>query len=103
VQSFLVVDVLDECRQAVYDIVKGLASRHVDLLGFQRDHEAFHLCVVKGISGAAQGATQACCFKGITIGLSGVLTIAFGAIDAALRALAAAGCRGPWRPPRFGV
>ena len=72
-QSFRVVNLLDEHGQAGRHVGEGLVSGPVDFFNFQRFHEAFGLCVVIGVSDAAHRTAQTCGLKGITVGLRCVL------------------------------
>jgi hypothetical protein len=68
-----VVDLLDEVRKLLDDVLEGFESHWVDSLGLQRFHEALGLCVVIGIASAPHGAEQTMVGKELAVDLGGIL------------------------------
>ena len=72
-QSFSVVDVVDEPGQTAGCLLERLVVGQVDFFFFQRGHEAFGLRVVVGVGLAAHADLEPVHFQQIGVGLSSVL------------------------------
>ena len=78
-----VVDLVDEARKVVGDVLERLVGDQVDGLDLQRLHEALRLGVVVGIAAAAHRADQAMGGQQLAIDLRGILRPAIGMMNAA--------------------